>query len=426
MRIADSVRMAQTNLVRSKLRSALTIIAVFIGALTISLTNGVGNGVKAYIDEQLGNMGAKDTLIISASQDVGAASGLGSDKVQEYDPDATVGSYNIKLLSAKDIETIKGVEGIKTVTPNIDLTLDYVTTGGKKYVVSVSQFPKGLNLQLAAGRVVDSQATDEVTIPQNYLEPLGFTSAENAVGKTVTLGFKNSQNQPVQQKATIVGVQDSSLLGSQGWYISYGLAQTMHDQITKGIPALTGSYMAVLATFDPNLSQPEIDALKQRVQDAGDFDAITFQDQLGTIGKVVDTILIGLNIFGAIALLAASFGIVNTLLMAVNERTREIGLMKALGSSRWAIFGIFSMEAISLGFWGSLLGVLTSMGIGAIVNPIASDTFLKDFEGFDLLAFPILPSVAIIALIMLIAFLAGALPSIKASRLNPIEALRYE
>ena len=100
--------------------------------------------------------------------------------------------------------------------------------------------------------------------------------------------------------------------------------------------------------------------------------------------------------------------------------------MKALGSSRRSIFGIFSLEAISLGFWGALLGVLTSMGIGTIVNPIASSTFLADFDGFNLLAFPLLPSAGIIALIMVIAFIAGALPSLKASRLNPIEALRYE
>ena len=214
-------------------------------------------------------------------------------------------------------------------------------------------------------------------------------------------------------------------MGTGGWYVSQGLARQLHNIQTDGIEALANNYMGASGKFPADYTQEQIDALKQRVDKAG-YLAMTVQDQIGIVTQIIDTIQIALNIFGAIALLAASFGIVNTLLMAVNERTREIGLMKALGSSRRSIFDIFSLEAVSLGFWGALLGVLVSIGIGAIVNPIASDTFLKDFEGFNLLAFPLLPSLGIIGLIMLIAFIAGAMPSLKASRLNPIEALRYE
>jgi|SRR3989338_2611322 len=146
----------------------------------------------------------------------------------------------------------------------------------------------------------------------------------------------------------------------------------------------------------------------------------------GTIGTVINTILIVLNVFGAITLLAATFGIVNTLLMSVNERTSEIGLMKALGAKRATIFSIFALEAASIGFWGALLGVLVSMGVGSIVSNIATQTFLKSFVGFQLVSFPIFTSLAVLFGIIALAFIAGALPSLKASKLDPIKALRYE
>src|SRR5690606_27132211 len=146
-----------------KLRTFLTIVAIFIGALTISLTNGVSNGVKAYIDDQLGNIGAEDTLIIQASQD--EAPGFGTGDVKEYDPEQTTGAFNIPTLSGEDIEKIEKIEGLSNVTPEIMLTFDYVTTGDKKYTLNAQQFPEGLNLQMLEGRTVDSESEDEVTIP---------------------------------------------------------------------------------------------------------------------------------------------------------------------------------------------------------------------------------------------------------------------
>lgn len=423
MRLTDSIRLAQTNLLRSKLRTFLTIVAIFIGALTISLTNGVSNGVKAYIDDQLGNIGAEDTLIIQATQD--EVPGFGSSEVSEFDPEQTTGAFNMATLSSADLEDIDEIEGLSNVAPEIMMTLDYVTTGDKKYSLTASQFPEGLNLQMMAGRVVDVESENEVTMPSQFVEPLGFDSNEDAIGKTVKFGFKDAQQETHEIDVEIVGVQQQSIMSAGGWHVSPVLARSIHETQTSGVASLEESYIAATAKFPADYTDEQISELKSRVEDAG-YMAMTVKDQIGIITSIIDTIQVALNIFGGIALLAASFGIVNTLLMAVNERTREIGLMKALGASRRSIFSIFSLEAISIGFWGALLGVLASMGIGAIVNPIASDTFLADFEGFNLLAFPLLPSLGIIGLIMLIAFIAGALPSLKASRLNPIEALRYE
>jgi putative ABC transport system permease protein len=133
-----------------------------------------------------------------------------------------------------------------------------------------------------------------------------------------------------------------------------------------------------------------------------------------------------LKIFGGIALIAASIGIINTLLMSVQERTREIGLDKALGMSNGRVFATFAIEAISLGFWGSLFGIIVSFLIGQAVNFVTHETILSSLPTFQLIIFRAVDLISITLVIMLIALLAGVLPARKASKKDPIDSLRYE
>ena len=102
--------------------------------------------------------------------------------------------------------------------------------------------------------------------------------------------------------------------------------------------------------------------------------ATTVEDEIGMIRNIINAITGVLTMFGAIALLAASFGIINTLYMSVQERTREIGLMKAMGLSNGKVFTIFSVEAALMAF-GSILGILGAVGVGNLVNRLATDSF---------------------------------------------------
>jgi len=417
MKIRDIIKISQKNLLRAKLRTSLTIAAVFIGALTLSLTNGVGNGIKAYVNTQLGNLGAENTLIVQAKQ---TQQNPTETDLTEYNPDKQVGTFNIALLSPKDIEVLAATAGVTRATPMHVIQMEYISTGEKKYEVVASQYIEGLNLEMVSGKTVDSNSTDQITIPRQYIES---GKEQDALNKYVILAFKNAQGAMIEKSVKIVGVQQQSLLGNSGINISNALAEEIHREQTEGIPTLANSFQAAIVQYDAHSTKAE--EVKKNITDQG-YDAFTIKDQVGIIMTVIDSILIVLNVFGVITLLAAAFGIINTLLMSVNERTSEIGLMKALGTNRKTIFAIFAIEAASIGFWGSLFGVLLSIAIGTITNNITSQTFLKDFAGFDLLAFPIMPALGVLFGIILLAFLAGALPSLKASKLEPIKALRYE
>lgn len=156
------------------------------------------------------------------------------------------------------------------------------------------------------------------------------------------------------------------------------------------------------------------------------LEAKTIEDLADDQAASLRPITIALLGFSLVAILASTFGIVNTLLMSVKERTKEIGLLKALGAPDRQVFGLFAAEAIMLGIWGAglgmILGIAVGSGIGVLVGNAVNDT-LPGFSPFGL-GLPVLVGAPIV--ILAIAFLAGALPARRAMRLDPIQALRDE
>lgn len=426
MNLRDILRTASANMLRSKLRTFLTIIAIFIGALTLSLTNGIGAGVSEYIDEQLGNIGADDALIIQQKQD---QRGGGP---QVYDPEATTaavggGGFAIKVLSEKDLKIIRSQQGILSAEPMLSAIPEYLTAGKEKYKVALSPFIDGTRIELLSGSGFQKGSENyEVILPVSFISVFGFSSNDAAVGRTVTFGVKSPSGEITEVEAKVAGVQQRSLVGSDGVTANESLVAGLRDIQMRGLPETArDQHQAIIARFDINANEMELQAIKDGMDGLG-YQAMTVEDTIGIIKQVIGAITAVLNFFAAIALVAASFGIINTLLMAVQERTKEIGLMKAMGMSGKKIFLLFSTEAVLLGFWGSLLGVVVANGVGRIVNNIASDSFLKDLPGFELMSFPFESMLVIMGIIMVIALIAGTLPASRAAKLNPIDALRYE
>jgi putative ABC transport system permease protein len=167
------------------------------------------------------------------------------------------------------------------------------------------------------------------------------------------------------------------------------------------------------------------DALKVSLDEAG-YTGTTVADQLGTFKAVIDGIILVLNAFAVIALIAAGFGIINTLLMSVQERTREIGLMKAMGMGSGRIFALFSLEAVFIGLLGSALGAIVAMGVGSVISGVLANGLLSGLAGLQIVAFTPVSIIGVLVLVMGIAFVAAVLPASRAARQSPIDSLRYE
>lgn len=428
MKITDMLATAVGNSLRSKTRTTLTVLAIFIGAFTLTITSAIGTGVSDYIDNQIGAFGAKDVLTVTKATEQTAQ----REGPAEYDPKAAiVGSdlaqFETEPLTSDDLDAIRAIDGVLDVSAVREVTPRYIEHDGDgKFMLDVNATAHLTTPDLAAGGQLDSGDTDpQILLVSTYVDALGFADADSAVGETVRIGIADYDGVLHEVAATVAGVQNETILAS-GAALNDALFDELHTIQSTGQPASVSEQSVVaVAHFDPGSSQTRIDEIKAALEDEG-FQAATVADQIGVIQTVVDGIIAVLNAFAVIALIAAGFGIVNTLLMSVQERTREIGLMKAMGMRGGSIYALFSTEAVFIGFVGSIVGAAAAIGIGSAANGVIVGRFLADLEGLQVLRFELVPVASIVLIVMSIAFLAGTLPARRAARQNPIDALRYE
>lgn len=434
MKIFDMIKTANSNLLRNKLRTFLTILAIFIGSFTIILNTAISTGVNSFIDKQVESFGGEGLIRIMQSAISEQMSGLmgGGSTIREYKPGQnTVADM---YISPELIEEIKKIDTINadSVHPVRNISVAYIRTdkNDKKFLIETQTLSSDtITIDMETGRNVKTESKDfEIALAPDYAVALGYTN-ESIIGETVYLAVTVSATQTTEEiPAKVVGVQAPSIVSLGSSWITGALADKIFNTSVDGLPPAmiekASSAIMVSADFDYK-NDPDAKKTKEALEKLG-LAAMTISDQVGTIKSFFDVIIVVFNIFGAIALLAASIGIINTLFMAVQERTREIGLMKAMGLGKSKIFLIFSLEAVSLGFWGSVLGITISIIAGNIANRITHETILSAFPTFNLTEFTVQNCLILSLIIMAIAFLAGTLPARRAAKKDPIDALRYE
>ena len=441
MRTADYIRIAFSNLWKRKLRTTLTILAVAIGTTLLALMVSLGVGVQEYVTGQLAALQVADVVSVEPGsiQNIAAvalgASGFGTpQEIQEGQQNPYV---NLPRFSGEDVAKIAAVPHVDDVQPVVVVLPRWVHLEGdeENYQAQLTASPQFeiRQRQFAAGRAFEPGERGVAVVAYGFLEAWDLSSPEDALGRTITVrvsqGYQVNPFSSVEPEGRdysfrIVGVLAKSILSTE---VNVPLEDgiEMGRYFNEDEDAYTSDDMGFALSV--HVDDPEkVEEVARAIEELGDYAAGTPEESAGALAGGFRVVQAVLSIFGLIALSVASVGIVNTLVMAIYERTREIGMMKALGASKGTIRFLFTVEGGSIGFWGGVVGVVVAWIMGQAINLVSHLTFLRDYKSFNISAFPLWLVLAVIALSTLVALGAGLLPANRAAGLDPIEALRYE
>lgn len=461
MRFTDLILRSGRTLKSAKVRTFLTAMAIGVGGFTLTLTLAAGNGVRDYTSKLISSNFDPSELIVGRDKEI-SNSGGPSDKPQEFDE--TVGtiqggggqsSFQVKRITQSDVEELRKNPSIEQVRESFQISVRYITRDGQKrytsggQVYNAAQKPEIKNGELPkAGDI----GAGTILLPDSYIELLGFKDAADAIGKEVSVTVQQPFSiQSIQallqtQSVSSVGAAAEALkpkelttkykvaavtkkaatslaFGVSPLLLSSTDSRSLYDFTAKGTPDYEKYLFAYAKVKDGTDNTKLLDA-KKDLESKGYF-VQTSNDIQKTITQFVNILQAMVGVLGMITLIASVFGVVNTQYISVLERTREIGLMKALGMSRKNINRLFILEASWIGFIGGLLGIISGTVLGIILNPWITKK-LELGEGNSLLQFNILQMLILLLSLMLIAAMAGLLPARKAAKLDPVEALRTE
>ncbi|NTV64057.1 MAG: ABC transporter permease [Oscillochloris sp.] len=416
MTFNDMFQTALENLGRRKVRTALTSTGVIVGILTIVTMVSLGVGVQSEIRTQFSSLGLENLFIEPGQQD-------SQDFFTRY---AT--PQRAHPITPAVIASWEQLPGVLSVTPTIDLgeaTIAIELPDGTLRSVGMrSQDSFRMNpFQRPAGAVagqLDPAQRGEMVLTQGAL-PKDLTPAQ-VLGQQLNIVLRSPRGETQRFPLTIVGVSDNrqalvtgvaaDLAEMKAWWFN-----------TPNYLETQGYDTAIVRTADVKVAAQ----LLPNLRDAG-FEVQSLELILDAANRVFALINVMLSSIGGLALFVASLGIVNTMIMAIYERTREIGTLKAIGASRGDIRTMFMIEAGLIGALGGVIGIIGGWLLGILLNQVIIWYIRQEKIPIEATFFvtPWWLALAALGFAALVGVLAGLYPAARAARLDPLVALRYE
>lgn len=388
--------MSWRNLSTKKLRSFLTILGVIIGIGAIFFLLSLGLGLQNLVTKEVvGNTSIRSVDVTSPNSRIVKLDATNVNKIKNLSQTDTVGS-SYSFASSVSYNNSE---------------IDAVAYGIDSSYQTLSDF------QLTKGRLLNKNETDGVFVNTALLAAVGINDASKMVDKNldITIPLRETQTgeeTEFNQSLKVVGVINSGS-GAEVFLPAVLLDQAGAEQYSQ---------VKLLAKSGAN-----VDDLRKQIESLGlettsPADTI---DEINQIFKYFNVVLVG---FGAIGMIVAVLGMFNTLTISLLERTKEIGLMVALGGRHKDMRLLFVFEAILLSLIGSLIGiglaVIAGVGINTVMNGVANGRGVT--ENFDLFSTPLWLMASLVAFMVVVGILVVLLPARRAEKINPIEALRRE
>ena len=416
MKLLKILRQSTRALLANKVRSFLTVLGIIIGIGSVIGLVSLGSGVQNGISKQISSLGSKN-ITVTPGEGFGAALNNPS---QSQNRAATGVSGNPQTLTEDDLTAFENISdpSISKVAGTVSGSSIFNIKGVDKRRSVIGVTPEFFDIysySVNTGRLItdedDNDQADFVILGNDLANDLFGTT--NALDKTITIAeteftvigvleeqassnFSNPNNQGYIPDQTALKIFKSS---NYNTFIAQATSEDFVDQAKSKIEE------TLLASH--NISDKSL----------ADFSVLTAKDLLSTINQITGILTALLAGIAAISLLVGGIGIMNIMLVSVTERTREIGLRKAVGATTGDIMVQFIIESILLTLLGGVFGIGLGYMIGFIVNKLTSQIIPVITPETILLA---------VGVSSLIGIIFGVYPAAKAARLNPIDALRYE